>query len=211
MKLTKYEHACLDIQEGSDRLIIDPGIFSPSLTNFTNITAVVLTHIHDDHCDTTKIERIIAHNPSVKIFTTQEVAARLNKAQIEAVAPSKQYRVGKLTLEFFGQSHASVDPQTIPAQNIGVLVNDKLYYPGDSLTICPKPFIALAVPSSASWMKIAETEVLIRQSRCSMVFPTHNRLWNEEGHKTANGWQTTFAERSGKQFCYLQPSESFEI
>ncbi len=70
-------------------LIIDPGIFSPSLTDFTNVHAVVITHIHPDH----------------------------------------------------------FDPKKKRAHRNRLLVDDILYYPGDSLVACPKAHTIVAVPT----------------------------------------------------------------
>lgn len=211
MKITKYEHACLDITEGNNRLVIDPGEFTPSITDFANITAVVITHSHGDHLDHSKIGSIVEQNPDVKIFTTQEVADELKLKQVTVASTTNKVSVGAFTLEFFGKDHAVIDPKTPIVQNVAVLVNNKLYYPGDSLTICPKPFEVLAVPASAPWLKTGETSPLIEQSDCKIVFPTHNALFSEIGHGASNRWQALFAERSGKQFRYLQPGESLEV
>ncbi|MDQ3158912.1 MAG: hypothetical protein M3P98_02130 [bacterium] len=35
MKITKYEHSCLDITEGRTRLVIDPGVFSKTVGDIT--------------------------------------------------------------------------------------------------------------------------------------------------------------------------------
>lgn len=210
MKITKYEHACLDISEGSSRLIICPGEFTTSLTIFKNIDAVVITHIHGDHFSKEKINEIIKNNSNVKIFSTEEVVNEL-PANSEIAKPGKEYTVGNFTLEFFGELHAEIDPQTPVAQNVGVLVNNSLYYPGDSFTECPKSFDALAVPASAPWLRVGQAIPLIENSSCRNVFPTHNALLSEIGHKTTNNWLQKFAERSGKTFTYLKPGDSFEI
>lgn len=211
MKITKYEHACLDVTEDNNRLLIDPGEFTTSLDDFTNVTAVVVTHSHGDHLDKAKIESIVSQNPAVKIFCTEEVAEELKPTQTIVPEVDKSYEAKGLKLEFFGDKHIVIDPATPILQNIGVLVNETLYYPGDSFTPCPKPFKVLAIPASGPWLKINETMPLIEQSQCEIVFPTHNALLSEIGHATTNRWQTLFTERSGKQFKYLQPGESIEV
>jgi L-ascorbate metabolism protein UlaG (beta-lactamase superfamily) len=210
MKITKYEHACLDISEGNSRLIVCPGVFSSSLRDFSNITAVVVTHVHADHLDPEKIQEIIAKNPEVKIFTTKEASKEINP-NVSVGVPGKPITVGSFTLEFFGEDHAEIDPRTPVAQNIGVLINDKLYYPGDSFTECPKQFKVLAVPASAPWLRIAEVIPLVENSSCKQVFPTHNGLLSDAGHQVTNNWLQTFAQRSGKEFTFLKPGESIEV
>lgn len=209
MKITKYEHACLDIADGDNRLIIDPGIFTSSLKNIAGVTAVVITHIHSDHFDPEKLKAIVEANPEVKIFTTEEVSKEFDD-HVEVAQPGKPYTFGGYSLEFFGQKHAEIDPQTPVAQNIGVLVNNSLYYPGDSYTVCSKPFDVLAVPASAPWYRVGESLPLFENSQCKTVFPTHNALLSEAGHKTTNIWLEKFAERNSKQFVVLETAQSLE-
>lgn len=210
MKIIKYEHACLDIMEGNSRLIIDCGKFTTSLTDFNNIYAVVITHIHGDHFSPQIIKKIIRTNPNVKIFSTEEVVKEIG-TNAEVARSEIKYTVGDFTLEFFGELHAEIDPQTPVIQNIGVLVNGKLYYPGDSFTQCPKPFEVLAVPASAPWLRVGQTIPLIKNSRCQLVFPTHNALFSDIGHTTTNIWLQKFSERSSKTFTYLKSGETVEV
>ena len=65
MKITKLEHACLDIIVGNSRLIVDPGGWTSPLENYQGITALVITHVHADHFDPEKVQAIIAANPEV--------------------------------------------------------------------------------------------------------------------------------------------------
>ena len=211
MKLTKYEHAALDLDQDSQRLLIDPGTLSPSLTDFNNIVGVVITHVHQDHLDEAKLAAVKKQNPEVQIFSTQEVADHLGKTcPVTVVQPGQSYTVGTFNLEFFGHDHAVIDPKTPVAQNTGVLVNDNLYYPGDSFTPCPKPLKILATPSSGPWLKIGEVAPLIEETNCQIIFPTHNGLLSGIGEDAANRWLKIFAERSGKQLKILAVGESLE-
>ena len=210
MKITKYEHACLDIVEQGTRILIDPGKFTASLTDLNNISAVVITHIHGDHFSPQIIQGVVQANLDVKIFSTKEVVQKIN-SNAEVAMLGRRYTVRNFTLEFFGEKHAEIDPQTPVVENIGVFVNNKLYYPGDSFTECPKPFEALAVPASAPWLRVGQTIPLIENSQCKLVFPMHNALLSEIGHATTNNWLQKFAERADKKFTYLKPSESIEV
>lgn len=210
MRITKYEHACLDIQHNDTRIVIDPGVFTKSLTNSGNIDAVIITHIHGDHFDPSIINQIIEENPGLKIWTTNEVAKELgDKATL--ARPQNAEKIGEISLEFFGENHAEIDPKTPIVQNIGVLVNNTLYYPGDSFTECPKPFEILAVPASAPWLRVGQTIPLIENSQCKQIFPTHNALLSDIGHSTTNSWLRKFSERDNKEFKYLKPGDSIEV
>ena len=210
MKITKYEHACLDITEGNTRIIIDPGAFSESIADLGGISAVVVTHVHGDHFDSEKLQKIISQNPNAKIFTTQEVVDKFSQ-NTKTVKNGETVDVNGIVLEFFGEQHAEIDPKTPLNQNIGVSVNQKLYYPGDSFTECNKQFDILAVPASAPWLRVGQTIPLIENSKCNQVFPIHNALLSDIGDSITNTLLQKFSERSGKSFTYLKPGESTEI
>ncbi len=211
MKITKYEHACLDILDESNRLVIDPGELSQSFADFENINVLIITHIHGDHFDPKKIKAIISANPNIKIFATSEIAGELKGRVVTVPELGKLYSTDSFNLEFFGELHEMVDPKTPQVENIGVLVNNKLYYPGDSFTVCQKPFIVLAVPKSGPWFRVSDSLQLFEKSNCQLVFPTHDGLLNEIGHGTINNWLKTFAERNNKNYHPLKIGESLEI
>jgi L-ascorbate metabolism protein UlaG (beta-lactamase superfamily) len=213
MKITKLEHACLDITQGSDRLIVDPGIFSASLTNFAGVTALVITHIHPDHLDIEKVKAILQQSPNVQTFSTPEVAERLSGTQVTVPEVGQQYTVGAFTLEFFGGQHAQII-EGYPApgldHNVGVLINETLYYTGDSLVACPKPHAVLATPSMAPWLKTVEAANFITADTANRVFPTHNHFLSPDGEGIINNLLSGVAERSNKTYLALQPGESIE-
>lgn len=212
MKLTKYEHACLDIKEGTDRLVVDPGFLSESLTNLNGITALVITHVHPDHFDQTKVAKIIEANPSLQIFTTQEVKDQLGgQGSVTIPDIGKPFTIGAFNLEFFGGQHATIAP-TYPAnQNYGVLVNDKLYYPGDSFTPCPKPHQVLAAPAMAPWLRFDDTTSFVPTSSASKFFPTHNGFLNDAGTDLYERMFKGLAEAIKKDYIFLAPGDLLDI
>lgn len=211
MKITKLEHACLDITLVNDRLIIDPGVFARSLSNMEGITAVVITHVHKDHFDQQKVMAIIAANPEVHIYTTEQVAAQLPNGLTTVPALGQQYSLGDLILEFFGNMHAIIVDDRPKDQNYGVMVNDKLYYPGDSFTVCPKEHAVLAVPANAPWMKLAESIEFMRQDNAKELFPTHDNFLSEDGKEVTNNLLGGVAEQLGKAYHPLKPGESLDV
>ncbi len=212
MKITKLAHACLDISLDGSRLIIDPGMFTDPLTDYSGIAAVVVTHVHQDHLDESKILKIVQQNPSLIIYCTQQVADKLSEDwKITVPEVGVEYTTGPFKLEFFGGKHAVMLDDKPQDENIGVLVSDTLYYPGDSLTPCPKPHSILAAPSTAPWLKMNEAANFMTQDRAVQVFPTHNAITipaiNQMTSQTLGG----VAEANGQKFHDLQPGESIEV
>ena len=135
MKITKYEHACLVIEEQGRKQVIDPGVFSNSFTPTADIDCVIVTHVHDDHFDLEKLKKIREMNPKAMICTVQEVADQAAGLDVEVIAPGRSCAHGPFHTSFFGGQHAAIHPSRPIFQNVGVYVNEAFYYPGDSLAI----------------------------------------------------------------------------
>ncbi|MEY4985825.1 MAG: hypothetical protein RLZZ359_711 [Actinomycetota bacterium] len=213
MKITKYEHACLIVEEGDQKLVIDPGFYCRPVDGLTNVQAIVITHSHDDHCDETQLNRIIEQNPNVQIFATDEVCARLRQAPgfshpTTAVHHGDYVSAGSFTLEFFGDMHIEIHRSIPLIQNCAVMVNDRLYYPGDSYTQPDRPVEILACPTSAPWLKIGDVMDFVTAIKPKRVFATHNIHLSEQGHELNNGRVKAVAESIGGEFTYLLPGES---
>ncbi|MGO7984029.1 hypothetical protein ACC691_40010, partial [Rhizobium johnstonii] len=84
------------------------------------------------------------------------VAAAAKDFAIETVSAGDEVTVGAFTLRFFGGRHAVIHSSIPIVDNVGVLVNDTLYYAGDSFTIPDGVDVqVLAAPAGAPWMKLA--------------------------------------------------------
>jgi|DEB19_MinimDraft_2_1074335.scaffolds.fasta_scaffold04627_2 L-ascorbate metabolism protein UlaG (beta-lactamase superfamily) len=215
MKINKYEHACLVIEESGEKLIIDPGLYTQTMVVQHNVSAIVLTHMHDDHCSEEQLDKILALNPSTVIYGTDEVRERLAASRPDfvtiAVHHGDFYQVGPFTLEFFGDLHAQIHPSIPLIQNCGVMVNNKLYYPGDSFTLPDRPVEMLACPSSAPWLKVSEIMDFVNAVRPSKSMPTHNVHLSELGHQMYNGRIKTATEKWGGTFEFLQPGDATTV
>ena len=211
MKITKHGHACLEVELGSNTLIIDPGSYTEALDTVKNVVAVVITHKHDDHCDEAKIAKIKAENPEVQIFGTSEVAARLQGMNVKTVYHGDYYEVGGFKLEFFGDMHQIIHESIPLIQNTAVLVNGDLYYAGDSYTTPDQKIKVLACPTSAPWLKIGDVMDYIKEIKPAICFPTHNALLSQLGHDLNNSRVKQVTEENGGEFKYLEVGQSLEI
>jgi len=212
MKVTKYEHACLVVEDGGKRLVIDPGSFVKSLPkSLDKVSAIVITHVHQDHFDLAQIENILEHNPEAKIFCTEEVAKELDGKHAKAVTGGDSAEAGPFKLRFFGSQHAVIHDSWPTNQNVGVLVNDSFYYPGDSFTKPGVKVALLALPVSAPWLKLAEVMDYVNAIKPTTAFPTHNALLSDIGQGMMEQMLGGVAQGNGGTLKPLKTGESIEI
>lgn len=212
MKVTKYAHACLVLELDGQKLVIDPGGYTPHFGNVHNVVGIVITHVHADHFDPAHIARILADNPDVHVWTTAEVAQQLGNPPVTIVQGGADAQAGPFAMRFFGDEHASIHDRFPQWQNVGVLVNDALYYPGDSFTVPAGESVqALALPVSAPWLKIGEAIDFVEAVHPAQCFPTHNALLSDIGQASVDDWMQPVCEKAGIRYQLLQPGQSIVL
>ncbi|MGW8483987.1 MBL fold metallo-hydrolase [Microbacterium sp. NPDC055903] len=212
MRVTKYEHATLRIDESGDTLLIDPGSFTSPLDALTNLVAVVLTHEHPDHWTPEHLDRILRDAPGTPIFAPAGVAAAAADYEITTVSPGETVTAGRFTLRFFGGDHAVIHSSLPLVQNVGVLVNDELYYPGDSYAVPEGVTVdTLAAPLGAPWLKIGEAMDFVLAVAPRRAFGVHDMTLSVSGktmHRARLKWAT---EQDGGEFFELEPGDAIDL
>lgn len=182
MKLTKYQHACFVVEKEGATIVVDPGVYSHDFIVPRNISAIVITHEHPDHFDEKRIQDILTANPTATLFAHESITGRFTSHVTIAAKLNELYTVGPLTLQFFGGTHAPITPSITTPPNLGVLIDDRLYYPGDSFVLPEGKHIKeLALPASAPWLKMSEAIEFLTQAKPSFAFPTHDAILSLEG------------------------------
>lgn len=174
MKLTKYEHACFTVEKDNQTLVVDPGGFTTDFTASSNITCVVITHEHGDHFDQTQLEAIAHVNPAATVIAHPSITEKITCLPTVSVLPNETKTIGPFALTFYGGNHAIIHPDVPILANLGVLINETIYYPGDSFVRPDVPIDTLALPVGAPWLKISEAIDFLRDVKPRFVFPTHD-------------------------------------
>ncbi|KQR52731.1 MBL fold metallo-hydrolase [Leifsonia sp. Leaf336] len=212
MRLTKFEHAALLLEDSGKKLFLDPGSFTSPLTDTANTSAVVITHEHADHWTPEQLNRILELNPDVPIFAPEGVAKAAADFDVTVVHAGDTVEAGPFTLRFFGGRHAVIHESIPVVDNLGVLINDELYYAGDSFVIPEGVAVdVLAVPAGAPWLKIAETIDYVLATKPKRSFATHEMVLSRAGKDMANariGWAT---EQGGGEFFALEPGDTLDL
>jgi L-ascorbate metabolism protein UlaG (beta-lactamase superfamily) len=212
MKLTKLEHAALVLEASGQKLFIDPGSFTTALTDTANAAAIVITHEHADHWTPEQLNRVITMNSGIPIYGPAGVAAAAGDIPVNVVAQGDVVEAGPFTLRFFGEKHAVIHSSIPVIDNVGVLVNDELFYPGDAFTIPEDVAVkTLAVPAGAPWLKIAEVIDYVLAVKPVRTFPTHEMGLSRGGKDLANARIKDATEQNGGTFFPLEPNESLDL
>jgi L-ascorbate metabolism protein UlaG (beta-lactamase superfamily) len=183
MRLTKFGHSCLLVEEGGVRVLLDPGSLSEGFEELEGLTAVCLTHQHVDHLDTGRLAVLLDRNPGVRVISDEGSAKALAEAgaDVEVVHHGDELDLGGLGLAVAGRDHATVHPEVPAVPNVGYLVGGRLFHPGDSLTEPGQRVEVLAVPAGAPWLKLSDAVEYLRRVRPAHAVPVHERVLSEIG------------------------------
>jgi len=183
MRLTKFGHSCLLVEESGARVLLDPGSFSEGFETLEGLTAVCLTHQHVDHVDPERVRPLLDRNPGVRVVSDEGSAEALGEAgaDVEVVHDGDELALGGLALRVVGRDHAAVHPEVPVVPNVGYLVGGHLFHPGDALTMPGEPVEVLAVPAGAPWLKLADAVDYLRKVGPRVAVPVHEKVLSEVG------------------------------
>lgn len=187
MQLVKYEHACFTVEKDDQLLVVDPGNFSSDFIAPSGVVAVVVTHEHADHFDRDLLAAIIDKNPDAVIVAHPSITSHIEVFQTRSINVGDKLSIGPFDLEFFGGEHAVIHADMPVIANLGVMINDLLYYPGDSFALPDNRSVdTLAIPAAAPWMKLSEAMDYLTAVRPRFAFPTHDAILSSEGQTLAD-------------------------
>ena len=173
----------------------------------------MITHEHPDHWTPDHLDRILKNAPGIPIYGPEGVAKAAAGYEITVVNARRHRR--RSSRSRCGSSAASTPSihHTIPViDNVGVLVNDALYYPGDSYAV-PKGVDVklLAAPLGAPWLNIGEAMDFVLAVAPRQAFGTHDMGLSVIGrtqHRARLQWAT---EKNGGEFLELEAGDGTDL
>jgi len=204
MKLTKFQHACFVVEEDGAALIVDLGAYTHDFIAPKHVTAIVVTHEHADHFDEARILELLKAHPKATVIAHESISGRFTNYTAIGAKVGEQYIIGPFSLQFFGGTHAEISDSTPVPPNFGVLINNRLYYPGDSF-VAPVDHTVneLALPASAPWMKLSEAMHFLAAVHPHFTFPTHDAILSTEGKELADRMLGATASGQNTQYKRL--------
>lgn len=200
MKITKYEHACFTVEIDNQLLVVDPGIWTTDFVVPSNVTAIVITHEHFDHFNPDILAEIFDKNPDSTLVSLISIIEKMPDHKSQAVQSGDTVKMGPFDLAFFGGNHAVIHNSMPVIDNLGVLINDTIYYPGDSFTVPGSPVAVLAIPVGAPWLKMGETMDFLSAVKPGFAFPTHDAVLSQIGKDLVDSRLLDIAKNDGGDY-----------
>lgn len=181
MKLTKFQHACFAFEKDGSTIVVDPGAFTHDFVMPAYVSAVIVTHSHPDHCNAELIEAIFTQNPTAELLAADDVIEQFPNLRSQVISAASTIVIDDIMISFYGGVHADILPGIQTPTNFGVLLDNTVYFPGDSFVAPSVPVEYLALPVSAPWLKLSESAAFVQTVKPAVVFPTHDGILSDEG------------------------------
>jgi L-ascorbate metabolism protein UlaG (beta-lactamase superfamily) len=197
MRITKYTHACVRLEHEGRVLVIDPGTWTePSA--WAGADAVLVTHEHADHIDALRLTEI-----GVPVYAP--VDADIPGLELVEITSGEDFTAAGFRIRAVGGRHAFIYAGQPDCANLGYIVDEAIYHPGDSLHVPEQPIETLLVPVQGSWLKMAEAIDFVKAVKPQRAFAIHDAQLNDHGLDSVNSW---LAEETDSGYRYLVPGES---
>ncbi|MEU5904334.1 MBL fold metallo-hydrolase [Micromonospora sp. NPDC047527] len=209
MRLTKYAHSCLRVEHDGGVLVVDPGVFSDPQA-LDGADAVLITHEHPDHLDLAALRLHLDQRP-LPIHGPASLAGTLGDAAeaLRPVTPGESFTAAGVAVRAYGGRHAVIHPDIPVVDNLGYLINDVVYHPGDSLVVPEEtPIDTLFAPIHAPWSKFSEVVDFIRAVAPRRAYALHDALLNDNGLSVLN---RQYAALSGTDYQRLEPGSRVDV
>lgn len=189
MRLTHLGHACLLVETGGQRILIDPGAYSPGIVDVTGLSIILVTHQHADHVDLQRLPEILEANPQARLYAEPETSAILEGAGIgsELTVADETLTVGRVEITPVGEKHALINEALPRIGNLGLVVRTQgeptLFHPGDAYDGEPGRVDILALPLNAPWSASRHTVAFARRISPRVFVPIHDALLSTIGRQ----------------------------
>jgi L-ascorbate metabolism protein UlaG (beta-lactamase superfamily) len=172
MRVTHFGHACLLVETGNQRLLFDPGTLSDGFEDLRDLTAVLITHEHDDHLDVGRLTTLLQRNPAAVLVSDRDSARQLDGARV--VEPGDRLDLGDVTVDVVGGAHEYVYLTIPDCTNAAYLVNDgEFFHPGDSYFVPEQRIDVLALPTSGPWLRVSDALNYVTAVAPRIAIPMH--------------------------------------
>ena len=203
--ITKLVHACLLVDVGGTRTLIDPGTFSwqderLDASMVEGADRILITHEHADHVSVDFLRAALERSNDAEVETTAALQRILAEEGIGAVTEGTPQ---------FAAPHERI-PMGPGPQNTGFHVGDALSHPGDSHSFVETMPI-LAMPFAAPWGSLTNGADRTRLVRPRYVIPIHDWFLSESGRTFMYRLAAMALDEDGIELVHLADFETVAL
>jgi L-ascorbate metabolism protein UlaG (beta-lactamase superfamily) len=200
MRLTRWSHSCVSLEEDGRVLVLDPGGWSEARA-LDGAHGVLVTHEHGDHADLRKLRAA-----GLPVWAPR--GADLDGLAFTPLDPEETTSIEGFEVHAVGGRHAPVVAGQEACRNLGYVVSaggESVYHPGDALAEPGRPVTTLLVPMQASWLKTDEAIAFVRAVAPGLAVGIHDGQVNNRGRAAINQW---LAAQGGAPYEWVSPGSS---
>lgn len=212
MEVVKHGHACVSVVEGGRRLVIDPGMWTEPAA-LESADAVLVTHSHPDHVDQRALRAALAARPDLEVWTNGafEDAFEAPHGRMHVVADGDEFEAAGFRVRAVGEWHAEIHADVARIANVGFVVAEAVFHPGDALSFPGVPIELLCVPLHGPWVKSAELIDWIRLVSPRRTLAIHEALLSERGLSLMDRLLGAEGPGTGAEHVRLEPGGSLML
>tara|TARA_Y100000034_G_scaffold8527_1_gene9265 strand:+ start:172 stop:819 length:648 start_codon:yes stop_codon:yes gene_type:complete len=214
MKVKKFGHCCLLIEDNGVKILTDPGGYTDLdvvIKEALDLDAILITHEHADHIHISSLKKILESNPETRVITNKSVSKLLEAEEIkhEVMENNTNLNIKEILIEAIEGKHETIYADFGDVQNTGFFINNKLFYPGDSFHNPEKEVDILALPVAGPWCKISDAVDYALKVKPKKAFPVHDGMLSIKGGNHAI--PSKFLSENGIDFVIINEGDTYEF
>lgn len=178
MEVTHLGHACVLVDTGSARILVDPGSYSRDFGDLA-VDAILITHRHFDHFDVAAVARMMATRPATHLWVEASTPIETDAVpaeRVRRVAPGDELSIAGVPVKVVGGTHARIHADVDLIPNVGYFFpSDGLLHPGDEF-IDGLPVRVLLAPISGPWQALGDAVDYVRGVGPEIAIPIHEAV-----------------------------------
>ncbi len=169
MRITRFTQSCLLIEEGGSRIVIDPSGEEVS-NDFGKLDAILYTHEHGDHFDPQLTKKFMEQG--IPVYANASTS-KLIEGRPNVVQDGQEFKAGNFQIKVIELPHCPMPNGSAGPENVGYLINQKLFHPGDGKDLTGLQVDYLAVPITGPDVSMRDAFDFLRQVKAKVGIPIH--------------------------------------
>ena len=209
MKISKYIHSCLLIEDQGKTILVDPGKYTYrehalNLKEIDKLDFLLITHKHGDHMSIPFIKEIIHTFPTVTLISNKNVKETLREENIAVATEGNAY----IKLETL--KHESSFDKGTPENTIFTLF-ERFIHPGDNIEYKNLAEIMALPVDCGMWGKVTVAVERLANLQPKYILPIHDYRLKDDIRKDVYKRIGTYFKDFNSIFLPIESGETISL